>query len=468
MPRRVTISFTAGLVQASVTPCRSTATASYPTWSGRPHLRRVERRVVHEQPACRARGPRARGRSSRPSPPASPASRPSPPTSRRAPPGRCRAGTRGEPLHERDDLRPEGLEAHVVGEVAELRHLALRELDLRPQLALDLVELPRLLLERAAPSRSAGRARSSGRRSPSRSTRLGAVVSGRHFTLSHSLVSARCRPTSRPGFSRRRRAASGNHGPTAISSTSRITPSLKQRRTASFEAWDEPMSSPRTIRRMRRVGSPVGRRRARQRGERREATRRSEESDRGCLGMARDDAAGAPRPGESRSPHVQEVEWQPRAALLARRASRTRGAPLMKSARTAAALIFALAAASLASGATTLALARRRAPRSTSPAPTCRRVVDGRLDDAAWKTPPLELPDWLTYNPVSGQKLAQKTEVRVGYDDAGALLRLPLHRPRAGQGAGDAQPARPALERRLGRPEPRRDRQRPADATTSS
>ncbi len=47
-------------------------------------------------------------------------------------------------------------------------------------------------------------------------------------------------------------------------------------------------------------------------------------------------------------------------------------------------------------------------------------VVDGVLDDAVWKTAPLDLPEWLTYNPVSGQKLAQRTEVRVAYD-AGAL-----------------------------------------------
>ena len=46
-------------------------------------------------------------------------------------------------------------------------------------------------------------------------------------------------------------------------------------------------------------------------------------------------------------------------------------------------------------------------------------VVDGRLDDAAWKTPPLDLPEWVTYNPVRGQKLAQKTEVRITYDDSG-------------------------------------------------
>jgi Domain of unknown function (DUF5916)/Carbohydrate family 9 binding domain-like len=43
-------------------------------------------------------------------------------------------------------------------------------------------------------------------------------------------------------------------------------------------------------------------------------------------------------------------------------------------------------------------------------------LVDGVLDDAVWKTAPLDLPDWVTYNPVSGQKIAQKTEVRVAYD----------------------------------------------------
>jgi hypothetical protein len=43
-------------------------------------------------------------------------------------------------------------------------------------------------------------------------------------------------------------------------------------------------------------------------------------------------------------------------------------------------------------------------------------VVDGLLDDAVWVGPPLDLPDWLTYNPVSGQAIVQKTEVRVAYD----------------------------------------------------
>jgi hypothetical protein len=44
-------------------------------------------------------------------------------------------------------------------------------------------------------------------------------------------------------------------------------------------------------------------------------------------------------------------------------------------------------------------------------------VVDGVLDDAVWAGARLDLPDWVTYNPVSGQKIAQKTEVRVAYDD---------------------------------------------------
>lgn len=45
-------------------------------------------------------------------------------------------------------------------------------------------------------------------------------------------------------------------------------------------------------------------------------------------------------------------------------------------------------------------------------------AIDGHLDDAAWSAPPLDLPEWVTYNPVSGQTLAQKTEVRATYDDS--------------------------------------------------
>jgi len=48
---------------------------------------------------------------------------------------------------------------------------------------------------------------------------------------------------------------------------------------------------------------------------------------------------------------------------------------------------------------------------------TAPPVIDGLLDDAAWQGAPLALGDWLTYNPLNGEKLAQETQVRVAYDD---------------------------------------------------
>ncbi|HUG52763.1 MAG TPA: DUF5916 domain-containing protein [Vicinamibacteria bacterium] len=44
-------------------------------------------------------------------------------------------------------------------------------------------------------------------------------------------------------------------------------------------------------------------------------------------------------------------------------------------------------------------------------------VVDGVLDDEAWRGAALPLTRWLTYNPLSGEKLTQETEVRAAYDD---------------------------------------------------
>ncbi|PYQ55761.1 MAG: hypothetical protein DMF78_01040 [Acidobacteria bacterium] len=44
-------------------------------------------------------------------------------------------------------------------------------------------------------------------------------------------------------------------------------------------------------------------------------------------------------------------------------------------------------------------------------------TIDGLLDDEAWQGPPLPLTEWLTYNPLSGEKMAQRTEVRAAYDD---------------------------------------------------
>jgi hypothetical protein len=48
--------------------------------------------------------------------------------------------------------------------------------------------------------------------------------------------------------------------------------------------------------------------------------------------------------------------------------------------------------------------------------------IDGVLDDAAWSGSPLELSDWVTYSPVRGQALDQRTAVRVTYDDAGIFI----------------------------------------------
>ena len=39
------------------------------------------------------------------------------------------------------------------------------------------------------------------------------------------------------------------------------------------------------------------------------------------------------------------------------------------------------------------------------------------LEDEAWQGPPLPLTEWLTYNPMNGEKLTQSTEVRAAYDD---------------------------------------------------
>jgi hypothetical protein len=44
-------------------------------------------------------------------------------------------------------------------------------------------------------------------------------------------------------------------------------------------------------------------------------------------------------------------------------------------------------------------------------------AIDGILEDPVWQGPPLELSEWLSYNPLNGEKLSQHTEVRVAYDD---------------------------------------------------
>ena len=44
-------------------------------------------------------------------------------------------------------------------------------------------------------------------------------------------------------------------------------------------------------------------------------------------------------------------------------------------------------------------------------------IVDGVLNDEAWETPPLETGEWLSYNPLHGDRIPQTTTVWFGYDD---------------------------------------------------
>ena len=43
--------------------------------------------------------------------------------------------------------------------------------------------------------------------------------------------------------------------------------------------------------------------------------------------------------------------------------------------------------------------------------------TDGSLEDEIWKEPPLTLGDWVSYNPLRGEKSTFRTDVRVAYDE---------------------------------------------------
>ncbi len=43
--------------------------------------------------------------------------------------------------------------------------------------------------------------------------------------------------------------------------------------------------------------------------------------------------------------------------------------------------------------------------------------IDGDLGDHVWNDDPLVLGDWISYNPLYGDKMSQRTEVRIAYDD---------------------------------------------------
>lgn len=43
--------------------------------------------------------------------------------------------------------------------------------------------------------------------------------------------------------------------------------------------------------------------------------------------------------------------------------------------------------------------------------------IDGILNEDVWKQAPLELGEWVSYNPIHGNRVELRTEVRVAYDD---------------------------------------------------
>src|SRR4030042_869898 len=45
--------------------------------------------------------------------------------------------------------------------------------------------------------------------------------------------------------------------------------------------------------------------------------------------------------------------------------------------------------------------------------------IDGTLDEEIWKGPPLPIGEWLSYNPLYGDKIVQSTRVWAAYDQTG-------------------------------------------------
>ena len=43
-------------------------------------------------------------------------------------------------------------------------------------------------------------------------------------------------------------------------------------------------------------------------------------------------------------------------------------------------------------------------------------TIDGVLDDASWREPSVEMGEWLSYNPLHGDRVPQKTQVWIGHD----------------------------------------------------
>jgi len=56
-------------------------------------------------------------------------------------------------------------------------------------------------------------------------------------------------------------------------------------------------------------------------------------------------------------------------------------------------------------------------------------AIDGQLNDPAWQQPPLPLGEWVTYNPLYGNKLVQRTEVWIAYDRVALYFAFRCHDP---------------------------------------
>ena len=54
-------------------------------------------------------------------------------------------------------------------------------------------------------------------------------------------------------------------------------------------------------------------------------------------------------------------------------------------------------------------------------------TIDGRLDDPAWQTPPLDLGQWQTFMPTPGLDMPQATDVWVAYDDKALYFAFLAH-----------------------------------------
>jgi uncharacterized protein DUF5916/cellulose/xylan binding protein with CBM9 domain len=75
-----------------------------------------------------------------------------------------------------------------------------------------------------------------------------------------------------------------------------------------------------------------------------------------------------------------------------------------------------LAAAAILSGPLTAYADESARPSLTASRLQTPPVIDGLLDDEAWRREPLPTGDWLSYNPLHGDKVPQQTRAWVGYD----------------------------------------------------